>query len=198
MLHRDELVKPGHVIQDQLKAVVARAAGGVCDVAGPRAASHGPAMAGPFLLARASDGGRLADLVRLPGPGRRPGCCRGTRGPLAGHGDHGAQRGIEHPFAPVDFLAQVQHQRRKLGGIARPDPGAECGQATHERAAAAHRRPRGHLGDTQAPKREQAPIRAGRPGGVSGVVLWRSPRGSDHRYRFVLCGLRVLRALREV
>jgi len=64
------------------------------------------------------------------------------------------------------FLAHVQDQRRELGCVARLDPGAECGQAAHERAAPAHGRPRGHLGDTQAPKREQAPVRAGRPGGI--------------------------------
>jgi len=39
---------------------------------------------------------------------------------------------------------------------------------------------------------------AGRPGGLSGVVHRQSPRGSDHRYRFVLRGLRLLRVLREV
>jgi hypothetical protein len=63
----------------------------------------------------------------------------------------------------------VQDQRRELGCVARLDPGAECGQAAHERAAPAHCRPRGHLGDTQAPKREQAPVRAGRPGGSASV-----------------------------
>ena len=110
----------------------------------------------------------------------RPGCCRATRDPLAGHGDHSPERGIEHPFAPVDFLAHVQDQRRELGCVARLDPGAECGQAAHERAAPAHCRPRGHLGDTQAPKREQAPVRAGRPGGISPV-----PAGARAR-----CGAR--------
>ena len=143
---------------------------------------------------RASDGGRLANLLRLPGPGRWPGCCLAGRGPLAGHGDHSAERSIEHPFPPVDFLTHVQDQRREFGCIARPDPGTECGQADHERAASAHCRPRGHLRDTQALKREEAPVRAGR----SGVVRWQSPLGSDHRYRFVLCGLRLLRALCEV
>jgi len=44
-----------------------------------------------------------ADLFRLPGPGRRPGCCRAARDPLAGHGGHGPERGIEHPVAPVDL-----------------------------------------------------------------------------------------------
>jgi hypothetical protein len=82
--------------------------------------------------------------------------------------------------------------------VARPDPGAERGQAAHERPVPAHGRPRGHLGDTQAPQREEAPVRAGGPGGISGVVHWQSPPDGDHLYRFVLCGLRVLRALREV
>jgi len=105
----------------------------------------------------------------------------------------GCERGIEHPVAPVEFLAQVQDQRRELGCVARPDPGAECRQAAHQRAAPALCRPGGHLGDAQAPEREQVPVRAGGPGGISGVVHWQSPLGSDHRYRFVLCGLRALR-----
>jgi hypothetical protein len=166
LLLRVDLARPGQMIEDQLKAVAVRVAGGVRDTARLRGFPW-PGHAGPSRWARASYGGRLADLFRLPAP---PGCCRAARGPLAGHGDHGAERGVEHPFAPVDFLAQVQDQRCELGGIARPDPGAERGQAAHERAAPARRRPRGHLGDTQALKREQASVWAGRPGGMSGVV----------------------------
>ncbi len=162
---------------------------------GSARAGHGR---GCFPLDRASYGGRLADLFRLPGPGRRPGCCRAARDPFAGHGGHGPERGIEHPFAPVDFLAHVQDQRREFGCVARPDSGPECGQAAQERAVPAHCRPCGHLGDTQAPQREEAPVRAGRPGGISGVVYWQSPLGGDHLYRFVLCSLRLLLALREV
>jgi len=95
-------------------------------------------------------------------------------------GGHGLERLIEHLFASVDFLGQVQDQRRELGCVARADPGAECGQAARERTAPAHCRPGGHLGDTRAPKREEAPVRAGGPAGSSGVVPGR-PLGGDYR-----------------
>jgi hypothetical protein len=55
------------------------------------------------------------------------------------------KRGIEHPFARVDLVAQAQDQRRELGGGAWPDPGAVGGQPVSERAAPAHRRPGDYL-----------------------------------------------------
>ena len=56
LLLRDDPAKPGHVIEDQLKAVAVRVAGGVRDAARLRAASRGPAVAGSFPLAGASYG----------------------------------------------------------------------------------------------------------------------------------------------
>ena len=189
LLLRDDLARPGHGIEDRFKAV-GRGRLGRRKRLRCRPASRGPAMVGRSHWTMASYGGRLADLFRLLDPGQRPGCRWATRDPLARHGDYSPERDIEHPFAPVDFLAHVKDQRRELGCIARPDPGAERGQATHERAAPAHCRPRRHLRNTQAPKRKEAPVRAGRPGGISGVVHWRSPLDNDHRYRLVLCDLR--------
>jgi len=118
-----------------------------------------------------------------PAPAGRPGCCKATRDPLAGNGDHSPERGIEHPFAPVDFLAHVQDQRRELGCVARLDPGAECGQAAHERAAPAHGRPRGHLGiprhlsasrrpSGQAGPEGSASVRSVLPGIRAGLACW--------------------------
>ena len=72
MLHRDDLVKPGHVIKDQLKTVAVRAAGGVRDAARLRGFPATRLWRGLPAGLAASCGGRLADLFRLLG--RRPGC----------------------------------------------------------------------------------------------------------------------------
>ena len=147
LLLRDDLAKPGHVLEEQLKAVALRVAGGVRDVARLRAARP---RRGRSHWAGASDGGWLADLFLLPGPGQQPGCCPAARDPLAGHGGHSPERGIEHPFAPVDFLAQVQDQRRELGRIARPDPAGRmrpgCAGACGACSLPPARPPRGYSG----------------------------------------------------
>ncbi len=66
LLLRDDLAKPGHVIEEQLKAVALRVAGGVRDVAQLRAARP---RRGRSHRAGASDGGWLAGLFPLLGPG---------------------------------------------------------------------------------------------------------------------------------
>jgi SRSO17 transposase len=71
-----------------------------------------------------------------------------------------ADERLYYPVDAVPYTPAKHFAKRKSD--ARPDPGAECRQATHQRAAPAHCRPRGHLGDTQAPEREKAPVRAGR------------------------------------
>jgi len=81
-----------------------------------------------------------------------------------------AQRSVEHPLAHVDLLAQAQDHRRELGRVARSEPGAERGQPVPERAPPAHRSPGDDLRQAQAPERQQAAIRAGRPGRRSVVV----------------------------
>jgi len=86
--------------------------------------------------------------------------------PAPGH----PERGVEHPLAGVDLVAHAQHQRRELGRGTRPDPGPAGGQPVPQRAAPAHRRPRGDLRDAQAPQREEAPLRTRRTVGISGVV----------------------------
>jgi Glycosyltransferase family 87 len=87
--------------------------------------------------------------------------------PQAAGGVRPAQRGVEHPFAGVDLVAHAQDQRREFRRGARPDPGPAGGQPVAQRAAPAHRRPRGDLREAQAPQREEAPLR---PVGISGVV----------------------------
>ena len=68
LLLRDDLTKPGHMIEDQLKAVAVWVAGGVGDVARLRAASRDPAMAGSFPLGR----GVIRWPARIPVPVARP------------------------------------------------------------------------------------------------------------------------------
>jgi hypothetical protein len=80
LLLRDDLAKPGHVLEEQLKAVALRVGGGVRDVARLRAARP---RRGRSHRAGASDGGWLADLFLLFGLGQQPGCCpaAGARSP---------------------------------------------------------------------------------------------------------------------
>jgi hypothetical protein len=66
LLLRDDLAKPGHVIEERPKAVALRVAGGVRDVARLRAARPRRSRSH---RAGASDGGWLADLFLLLGPG---------------------------------------------------------------------------------------------------------------------------------
>jgi hypothetical protein len=133
-------------MEDQLKAGAVRIAAGVRDVAPLRAASRDPATGGRSRLSAASYGGRLADPVRLPGSGPRPGCCWAPRDPLAGTVT--IARSAASSIRSRRSISSPRYRTSDASSAALPgpDPGEERGQAAQGRAAPAHRRPRGHLG----------------------------------------------------
>jgi hypothetical protein len=73
-------------------------------------------------------------------------------------------------------------KRRELGRSARPDPARRMRPGCAGTCGACSLPPARPPGDAQAPQREQAPVRASRPGGISGVVHWQSPLDSSHLY----------------
>lgn len=78
LLLRDDLTKPGQVIEDQLNAVAVQVAGGIRDVAWLRAACRDAAMAGSFRLGQGVRGGQARRSVPAarpwPAAGTLPGC----------------------------------------------------------------------------------------------------------------------------
>ena len=68
LLLRDDLTKPGHMIEDQLKAMAVRDAAGAGDAARLRAATRDPAIAGSFRLGQ----GVIRWPARIPVPVARP------------------------------------------------------------------------------------------------------------------------------
>ena len=162
--------QPGHMIADQLNAGAVRITSGVRDVARLRAASRDPATGGRSGRATASYGAGppIRSSSRPRARGRDAAGLLGIRSPgmvtiaRSAASSIRSRRSISSPrYGTSDASSAVLRGRIR---------GEEGGQAAQERGASAHRRPRGHLGDTQAPKREEAPVRAGRRGGICGVV----------------------------
>jgi hypothetical protein len=162
LLHRDDPDEARTGDRGSAHGWAVRVAAGLRDVARlrglPRPGQGGVVPAGPERQTVA--GWRICSGWAALADG--PGCCRAAGDPLGGHGDHSLERGIEHPFASVDFLAQVPDQRRERGCVARLDPGDN---AARLRISVRHLLIAARMAtwedDAQAPKREQASVRAG-------------------------------------